>query len=57
MLTFLLLPIVFVSMALSAVTAMLMLVSVLMSLFMGAIVTGLIMYATAFLGMLMLLFS
>jgi hypothetical protein len=39
------------------VTAMLMFISMFMSLFMNAMMAGLIMYGTAFLGFLILLFS
>jgi hypothetical protein len=53
----LLLPMVFISMCMSILTAMLVALSALMSLFMAVFTGGLIVFSTALLTMLIMLFS
>jgi hypothetical protein len=57
MISLLILPILFLSIAMNLVTAMLMAVSTMLTLAMGVLVAALIAYAAAFLGFLILIFS
>jgi len=57
MISLLILPILFLSIAMNLITAMLMFVSTMLTLAMGAFVGALITYFAAFLGFLIILFS
>ena len=57
MISLIILPILFLSIVMNLVAAMLMAVSTMLTLAMGAFVAALIAYSAAFLGFLILLFS